>query len=294
MKNRRYSDRDYHLWPFTLSLSSYSSWGVMIDSGAHEDGPGDCHIRFYFGGVTLICELPPILTDHVTRHSAAGSWDAATVSRLGRDWYDIHKPREFGFSVSDGAMHVHYGPQTFDSSTTKSRCIFLPWCHWRFIRNSHYDLDGEHFHTDFECARSSFCATQAVEEKCPKVQFDFDDYDGERITATTHIEEREWQFGTGWCSWLSWFVPRKVQRTLELNFDKEIGTAKGSWKGGTMGTGIEMLPGELHEQAFRRWCEQEQRSREGNFRVAFVAKLPQPQPANFYGELAVGGTPASI
>ena len=35
---------------------------------------------------------------------------------------------------------------------------------------------------------------------------------------------------------------------------KETGSKKGSWKGGTIGHGIDMLPGELHEGAFRRYC----------------------------------------
>jgi hypothetical protein len=31
---------------------------------------------------------------------------------------------------------------------------------------------------------------------------------------------------------------------------------KGSWKGGTVGHSIAMLPGELHGAAFARYCEQ--------------------------------------
>lgn len=44
--------------------------------------------------------------------------------------------------------------------------------------------------------------------------------------------------------------------TLDLEFSSEVGRRKGSWKGGTLGHGIEMLPGELHEAAFRRYCAQ--------------------------------------
>ena len=48
---------------------------------------------------------------------------------------------------------------------------------------------------------------------------------------------------------------RKIRRSLDLEFSGETGPEKGSWKGGTVGTGIEMLPGELHEAAFRRYCQ---------------------------------------
>lgn len=245
----------------------------MLDSGAHEDHQGDCHIRVYFGTVTLICELPQqLLADHVTRHYP-DSWDAATVARLGRNWYDLHQRREFGFSTSEGALHVHYGPQTGDSTTQKSKCIFLPWRNWRFIRHSHYNLDGKHFHTEFEAACCDWKASIAVREACPKSKFEIDDFDGERIVATTYIEEREWHFGTGWCRWLSLFRRHKIRRDLAIEFDKEVGPEKGSWKGGTMGTGIEMMPGELHEAAFKRYCEQEHRSKYRRFRVKYVGPV---------------------
>lgn len=102
--------------------------------------------------------------------------------------------------------------------------------------------------------------------------FLIDDHDGERITATTHIEEREWKFGEGWFRWLSLFRRNMVRRSLSISFDKECGPEKGSWKGGTMGTGIDMLPGELHEAAFRRYCEQDHSSKYRRYRVTFVGR----------------------
>jgi hypothetical protein len=74
------------------------------------------------------------------------------------------------------------------------------------------------------------------------------------LSAKTRIEEREWRYGRGWFKWLSWFRQPKVWRALDIDFSGETGEEKGSWKGGTMGTSIGMLPGELHESAFRRYC----------------------------------------
>lgn len=95
---------------------------------------------------------------------------------------------------------------------------------------------------------------QATIAALPTVRFDFTDFDGEAIVATTRIEERQWKFGTKWCKWLSLFRHDKVSRSLDLDFSKEVGERKGSWKGGTLGHAINMLPGELHEAAFRRYC----------------------------------------
>ena len=97
-------------------------------------------------------------------------------------------------------------------------------------------------------------ARDDLEKSCPTVEFTFRDFDGEEIIATTKIEEREWKFGTGYFKWLSMFRRPKVRRVLDLSFSAETGRRKGSWKGGTVGHSIEMIPGELHEAAFRRYC----------------------------------------
>lgn len=269
MRNRRWGDNDRHFWPFTLSTGDYKHWGFMIDSGAHEDGRGDCHIRMYFGTVTLICELPRLIGDYSVRH-VAETWDAATVERLGRNWYEERFPREFGLFVAEGTLHAHWGAQTHDSSTTKSKCYFLPWRNWRHIRRSFYDLAGHHFWTEPAGYRTAWEAVQAVEAAVPKARFEFDDYDGERIVATSHIEEYEWRMGTGWCRWLSWFRKPRIERSLKLEFSKEVGPEKGSWKGGTVGHSTEMFPDETPEAAFRRYCEKEHRSKYRKFQIKYV------------------------
>ncbi len=277
MKNRRWSDDNRHFWPFTLSKESRKDghWAVMLDSGGAEGHSGGCHIRFSGFGWTLICELPPILRpcrERVTAH-----WDAATVERMGRDWYENSYAREFGFSLSEGNLHVHYGAQTHCWPGCKSKVFFLPWRHWRFIRNTLYTPEGVSFYTDYEGKRDRE-AWWAFKDACPKVQFDFEDYDGKPITATTHIEEREWRFGTSWCRWLSLFRKPRVSRDLMLEFSEEVGPEKGSWKGGTVGTSIEMLAGETPEAAFIRYCSMEHRSRGGRYRVRYLGRTTETVP----------------
>jgi hypothetical protein len=269
MKNRRWSDDNTHFWPFTLSRDCYGKWGVMLDSGANDGGHGDCHIRLYLWKFTIICELPRIVRDYRIRHSAK-DWDAATIARIGRDWWEEIHPREYGFSVSEGTLHVHYGAQTHDSSTDQNKCFFLPWRNWRFTRLSFYDLEGRHFWTERPNEPAAWEASSAVKAVCPKAKFEFEDFDGQKIVATTHIEEREWRFGTGLFRWLSVFRKPKISRTLDLEFSSEVGPEKGSWKGGTVGTSIEMLAGETVENAFRRYCEKEHRAKYRKFHVRYL------------------------
>ncbi len=280
---RRLTDNDRHLGPITYARCS-PSWRplrLVYSSGAHEDGEGPNTLTAYAFGWVARLRLPRLLDDHKVRHVAA-SWDAATVARLGRNWYEERFPREYGFSLSDGFLQVFLGAQTHDSTTTQSWSAHLPWTQWRFHRFSLYDEAGAEFFTELEAdrrARTKASATRlgfedqyAAQQAVPKAALLIDDHDGERITATTHIEEREWKFGKGWCRWLSRFRRNMVRRSLAINFDKETGPEKGSWKGGTMGTGIDMLPGELHEAAFRRYCEQDHSSKYRRYRVTFVGR----------------------
>lgn len=267
MKKRRYSDDNKHLWPFTLSKSrSWRPFGIVLSSGAFDDSPGDCHIKLHACGYTLICELPKIIPDFRVRHQAK-SWDAATIARLGRDWYEEVFAREYGFLSSDGHFNIYYGPQGDDSKYEKRKGFFMPWREWTHIRYSLFDKQGKHFWTERDGDKTAWEAKQAVKQALSKVYFQIEDYDGEIITATTYIDEREWRFGTGLFSWLSWFRRPKVRRSLEIEFSAEVGKEKGSWKGGTIGHSIEMLPNEMHESAFERYCQQEFRSKSGKFHI---------------------------
>ena len=66
--------------------------------------------------------------------------------------------------------------------------------------------------------------------------------------ATVYCERREWRWR--WLMWAAW--PRRRSQCISVNFDDEVGERTGSWKGGCLGCGYEMLPGETAEQTLRR------------------------------------------
>lgn len=289
MRGNRWSDNDRNFGPFTFSWSGskgYRPLAVILKSwGSGDDDAGPASLRLSLVWFTFIVWLPPILYPRRRKVYPAG-WNATTVARLGRDWYWDVKVREYGFSYSEGFLLIHYGICPGDSSRDQTWSKHLPWTQWRHVRRSLYDIKGKHFWSELDAEtdnyrrasklgrsdlwRERFDIVRQWEERCPKVTFRFSDFDGEELTATTHIEEREWHFGTGWCKWLSWFRRRKIRRSLDIRFSGETGPEKGSWKGGTIGTSIDMLPGELHEAAFRRYCDQEHRSKSGKYQVQFI------------------------
>lgn len=283
LKAARWSDNDRYWGPFTWAYSTkYRNWAIVLKSDVNEDSDcGTSSLRFNTGGCTLILTLPQIVKPHVRR--VFPGWDQTTVTRLGRDYYDLPTERAFGFSYSDGFLQVFRGLRTNDSSTDRSWSCFLPWTQWRHIRHSLYGLEGEHFWTEPREGAAGklgagWEAYRAAKDACPIVKFSFRDFDDQELIATTRIEEREWRFGAGWFKWLSLFRRPKIRRSLDLEFSGETGPEKGSWKGGTAGTGIDMFPGELHESAFRRYCDQDHRSKYRLYRVTFATRIvPETQ-----------------
>lgn len=265
MKAIRWSDNDRYWGPFTYSGSDYKKVALVLGSGTQEHPK--CRLRISVWRYTLIAALPQIIkpwkqwvdTSHYEWSKGEGGY------------WDEHQ-REYGFSYWDGFLQVFLGARTHDSSTTQSWSKHLPWTQWRHVRHSLYDVNGKHYATlpDLRLGYKEWEERQKIEDSCPSAKFAFTDYDGQKITATTVIDEREWRFGTGYFKWLSAFRKPKIRRSLNLKFSSEVGPDKGSWKGGTVGHSIDMLPDELHEAAFRRYCEQEHRSKSRKFRIQFV------------------------
>jgi hypothetical protein len=60
--------------------------------------------------------------------------------------------------------------------------------------------------------------------------------------ATVQIWEREWQ----------WNGISKVDKDIDVQFSKELGSGAGSWKGGVIGCNYEMIEGETPLETLRR------------------------------------------
>lgn len=273
MKAPRWSDNDYYFGPFTVARSDYHRT-IAICLRSTDDEDRAATFRLSVGRLSFLSLVPSWLVRPERRKVEAKYWSPQDIQRLGRNWYWEIVPREYGFSIIDGHLSVAFGRVTHDSSTEQRWGYFLPWTQWRHVRHSFYGLEGEHFWTAAE--GSSWDDRRAAEAACPVVRFAFRDYDGQELVATTRIEEREWRFGTGWWRWLSWFRRSRIRRSLDIAFSGETGPEKGSWKGGTVGTGIDMAPGEDHETAFRRYCDQQHRSKYRRYSVTFLSRLPTP------------------
>ena len=266
----RWSDHDRYFGPITYARDrrDYRPLAVELSSGDGDDYPG-CRLRVSAFGHTGIIALPPIIKPHrrwvdTSRHG----WSKGP----GSGYWDLHN-NTFGASLVEGAIHFQFGAQTHDSRTDKTKCWFLPWRQHRHIRHTLFGLEGEHVadlpqYETWLGRPHRWNVQQAIIAVCPTAQFEFSDYDGERLIATTRIEEREWVRGVRWWKWLALITRNRVSRSLDIQFSGETGERKGSWKGGTIGHSIELLPSELHEAAFARYCTEH--------KMAFLGPITEP------------------
>ncbi len=250
-----------------IEPNTYRSLRLVLSSG-NEDYPG-CKLIVAFARWYITIPLPALIRPE-RQWVDISHYEWACKNVDGTKGYWESTEREYGFSLTAGGdsgldfLIVFLGRQSGDSETEQSWSWFLPWLQHRFWRYSLYGLEGEHVWTQLESEEQTmmraggrpFENQTAAKERVPKVTFAFRDYDGEEIVATTCIEEREWRRGTGAFAWLSWFYRPKISRSLDIKFSKQTGPKKGSWKGGTLGHGIEIGEDELHRAAFERYCGQ--------------------------------------
>lgn len=257
---RRWSDNDHYWGPFTYARDSrgWNNFRLELSSGDGDEDSG-CRLRFSLFGHTLLVSLPPIVLTQIRE---------VPYSIPGQEgkFYLQHDERVYGVYLFENHFNISYGPQQ-DSWTRGEKeyrwSCFLPWNEWRHVRHSYYNCEGmlvlnesqERFDFTTKLGNDRYESQRLLVDTCPTKTFRFMDFDSEIIECKTRIEEREWRRGNGWFKWLRFITKPKISRSLDLVFSNETGRRKGSWKGGTMGHSIEMLPGELHESAFKRYCE---------------------------------------
>jgi hypothetical protein len=132
--------------------------------------------------------------------------------------------------------------------------FYLPWRDSRTTKMIVYTSTGEE---DFvmECS-SGLKDLWLTIKPYPYTSFKLKDFDGQTIIVKTKLLEHTRSVGDGKFKWLSWFFKNNVSKYLELEFDKEVGKEKGSWKGGTLGCSVDATGCKTPEEAIKKFCKE--------------------------------------
>lgn len=141
----------------------------------------------------------------------------------------------YGFTFFERSIHLNW----------RNRCkvVYLPW-DWTHVRHTYLNADGSVHH---DALRGEYSAPDETKTTYP-YRYALRNGTVQHREATINGEEREWRWR--WFTWSPW--PRRIHRTINVDFSDEVGERTGSWKGGTLGCGYEWRHGETQEQALRR------------------------------------------
>ena len=154
-------------------------------------------------------------------------------------WTDECDPPKWGISIHDNTVWIYRGGKGNMKRGNKWWTWNIPFLTKNWVRSSILLKNNTWEHETKGNTKNFY------EEKWKKKQAVWnyrytDKYDGEIIPTTIYVEEREWR--PKWLEWTSLFAEKR--RTIDVHFSKECGKRKGSWKGGTIGCGYELLPNE--------------------------------------------------
>lgn len=153
-------------------------------------------------------------------------------------WTDECDPPKWGLAINNNTIWIYKGGKGNMKGGNKWWSWDIPFLTKHWYRTSILLKDGAWEH-ETKGRRKPFY-TDKWKQRQKSWEYDYTDYDGEVIPTTIYVEEREWR--PKWLGWTGRFA--RVRRTIDVHFSKECGKGKGGWKGGTIGCGHDMLPGE--------------------------------------------------
>jgi len=179
-------------------------------------------------------------------------------------WGDIYLKLPFD-TGKDQSEHPSYGFYVYHIDPVPGK-LNIPSCViWQWGNYNSYDfpwaytwvrssvlLKNDTWEHEIKGDRKDF-----YEDKWKDIQYRidylfFDKSDETLIPTKVYVEEREWR--AHWLKWTSLFS--LVRRTIDVDFSKEVGSRKGSWKGGTVGCGYNMKKGETALECIKRMQEE--------------------------------------
>lgn len=259
--------------------------GITLNSGDQGDYPGN-KLVLQIWKYSAWIKLPNIIKPWAEQHTFTRLSPEAEAERIAQHghlhYYEYHS-RQFGFHLQTHGVHTNFGPSTWDSRTTKSRYFSFPWREFDMVSYSFRDANGVEHIEKGKGVQLDYKAKEAIKDAMPRYVFLLQDYDGEEIRAYCYMEKRVYRVGTGWVK--KYFGALRPTRTfvqLEISFDGETGPEKGSWKGGTTGTGSRAEKGDKHDAKFliEKYCAGTHRAKGSHYRMTLVRREPDAPYTN--------------
>ena len=153
----------------------------------------------------------------------------------------------YGFSFTDTGLHLHWGKHT--------KVLWYPWSwdfykRWELVEGGSY-AQGREFWVEVPRRMNH---GQLATKHTADYSYTRKSGEKQQVTATYYVDlmEHRWR----WLAWLPF--PSRRAKCISVEFSAEVGEGAGSWKGGVLGCGYDMRPGESALECLRR-MERERR-----------------------------------
>jgi hypothetical protein len=167
------------------------------------------------------------------------------LQRFHREPHEIME--SWGLSCEDGDLHLRWG--------RRYKIIHLFWRHWVQVAHDVRRADGSWvpFVGSWEQRgehRPDGKGKEPDGRQLEQYPYRYLLRSGQvqEVVATIHVERRVRRLKV--LRWTSLF--QRVSYAIDVAFSNEIGEESGSWKGGTVGCGYELRPGETPRECLKR------------------------------------------
>lgn len=190
--------------------------------------------------------VPPLALE-LTNSGDEGGWSVHIGVIVAQAFIKVPLPRRkvtewemqdsWGFTAAE-ALHLNWGG--------RFKVLWWPW-------------DWTHHSTEWRLTDGSWAtepkgrwgevqnwkSVLPLEQRSLPYSYRLDCGDVQVVEASIEVERMTWRR-----RWLPFL--RKSRTCIKVEFSEEVGERTGSWKGGAVGCGYEMLPGESADECLRR------------------------------------------
>lgn len=167
-----------------------------------------------------------------------------------KKWADDCDSPKWGIAIHGSKFWIHTGGKGNMNGGSKWWAFRIPFFYKEWVRTSNLRIDGNWEHETMGNSKKFYedkWKSIIKHETFPYTYF-LKDGTSQHRKATVKTEEREWRPYA--LMWTSYFA--HISRTIDIQFDDEIGERTGSWKGGVTGCSYELLKGESPKECLYR------------------------------------------
>lgn len=177
-------------------------------------------------------------------------------------WFTTYKERRYEIFLDKEEGYLRFSWNKADNflyNITKHKG-YEKWIHffWKQTRRVKNELLNTNFslYKDIQNIESDYDKVKEIEASQPYFLFNVMDYDKEELTVVGKLVRWTYVYGNGRFTRfiMKFFKEPEVYTRMELTFSKEVGTGKGSWKGGTVGHSVSLENLEDPVDAFKNYC----------------------------------------